>query len=303
MKKIILSAFIAFSIVSCSNDNDAAADTTATNHNGSVEVSFGNSFLQPSRTGKPVDRGSIPVAIDQITVDATNITTPTFPQSTTVFDLVTGGTQTKFFLDGLASGTNSFTAKATTNGPKVSDEAIYDDATNGALNAFNANKGVTPYAKYTATTSATIDFKAPKTIAFNMATSNGKLNTYVYTGPTITATSRKVIVTRATYTMIGGTPDPANDTVIDPAQIFNITGSKSFVSTWSNDLAIVGNYAVLVIDVYDQAGAQIETTSSTIIKIKASTTINTTIAITKDGITTSENEALFNFPDWIVEGN
>lgn len=286
--------FITFSIVSCSSDDNSpesifGMDTTK------VEASFGNSFLQPNTTGKNVERGTIPVAIDQIKVVATNITTPAFPVSTTVFDLVANGTgeETKFYIDGIASGTNSFTATATTNGLKTSSETIYDDAS--ALNAFNANKSVTPFAQYTATTSAQIVFTSPQKITFNMGTSNGKLNTYVYTGSTITATNRKVTVKRQTFDADG---TPINTT----PQTYDITGSKSFIATWSDDLAEAENYAVLDINVYAQDGTTIETTSQQKITIKASTTINTTIAVTKDGITTSENEATFNFPVWVVEG-
>ena len=298
MKKIIVAAFIAFSIVSCSDNDNLEGDISGIKTTR-VEASFGNSFLQPNKkNGKSVERGTIPVAIDQIAVVATNVSTPEFPESSTVFDLVANGTpgaEQKFFIEGIASGTNSFTANAITNGPKISSEMIYDDATNQALNSFNANKSITPFAQYTATTSAQIVFTSPKTIRFDMATSNGKLNTYVYTGPTITTSKRKVTVKRQTFNADG---TPINTT----PQTYDITGSKSFVSTWSDDSSVVGNYAILDIIVYAPDGTSVDITRQQKITIKASTTTNTTIAITKDGITTSENEATFNFPAWIVEG-
>ncbi|WP_035641407.1 hypothetical protein, partial [Flavobacterium gilvum] len=211
-------------------------------------------------------------------------------------DLVANGTagaDKKFFIEDIASGINSFTATAFTNGQKIVSETINDDVT--AKNIFNANKSATPYAKYTATTSADIIFTKPKAISFNMGTSNGKLNAYVYTGPTITATNRKVTVKAQTFNA-DNTPINTNP------QTYDITGAKSFVGSWSNELAVVGNYLVLDITVYAADNTTPEMTTTQRITVKASTTINTTIAITVDGITTSENEAMFNFPDWIVEG-
>ncbi|AOW08894.1 hypothetical protein [Flavobacterium gilvum] len=297
MKRFILASIIAFGFASCSsnNDDDSSQNVLRTTK---VETSFGNSFLQPvvNNTGKNVVRGTIPVAIDQITVIATNTTTPSFPPSTTVFDLVANGTagaEQKYFIDGIASGTNSFTANAITNGPKVSSETVTDDAT--AKNIFAANKATIPYAKYTATTSAQIVFTSPKVVTFNMGTSNGKLNTYVYTGPTLSAINRKVTVKSQKFNADG---TPINVT----PQTYDITGSNSFVSSWSDELAIAGSYRLLDISVYAPDGITVETTTTQKIIIKASTTVNTTIAITKDGITTSEDEATFVFPAWIVEG-
>jgi type IV secretory pathway protease TraF len=291
MKKIILAAFIAFSIVSCSDDNDTPAPTTT-----SVTAEFGNSFLQPKTTGKNVERGSIPVAIDKITVTATNISTPSVPLSPTVFDLVANGTagaEKKFLIEKIASGTNSFTATATTNGSKVSSSTIYTTDALG-LNAFNANKTATPYAEYEATTSATIVLTTPQTVAFNMATAQGKLNTYIYTDATVTNSNRKVTVQ--------GTSHKADGTVITTSTAFDITGSKSLVFVWSNELAVVGSYVVYEMKVYDALGNTVESTFTERITVKASTTINTTTVVTATGLTTSANEATFTFPIWQTEG-
>lgn len=294
MKSFILVSLIAFGFASCSDsdNNDYFENTPKTTR---VEASFGNSFLQPA-TGKNVVRGTIPVAIDQITVVTTNTTIQTFPPSTTVFDLVpngTAGADQKYYLEGIAAGINSFTATAITNGPKISSETVNEDDV--AKNFFNADKSTTPYAKYTATTSAQIVFASPKVITFNMGTANGKLNTYIYKGPILVASNRKVTVKVEKF-------NADNTPITTSPQTYELTGSKSLVDSWANEFAVAGSYLLLTINIYATNNTTIEFSGTQKIIIKASTTTNTTVALTIDGITTSEDEATFNFPAWIVEG-
>src|SRR6478752_3238618 len=96
MKKIILSAFIAFGIASCSND-ESSSEKESGIQTGTVQVAFGNSFLQPSKsTRKDVIRdGSIPTPIDDIKISRKFLEaggSASFPDNSTDFHFVSSGT-------------------------------------------------------------------------------------------------------------------------------------------------------------------------------------------------------------------
>ena len=291
MKKITLAAIIAFSFASCSKDHEASDLKSS-----KVMVTFGDSFLRPMKStsvSKNVDRGAgtIPVGIDQITVTAANTT---FPDATTVFNMTEGnGDGSIFYLDGIASGNNTFTATATTTATPEFTESKNTDVV--VKSTFEGKKISTPFAHYTATKSATINLTAAQTINFNMATSNGKLNTYIYTDPTLTASGRKVEVVSQLF--------KSDNTNINAPKTYAITGSYSYTSCWSDDLSVAGNYISIDIKVYASDGTTVENTYNNKIYVAAFTTTNTTMIVNAAGVTTSQTQATFNFPVWVTVDN
>jgi hypothetical protein len=297
MKKIILSAFIAFSIISCSNDDDAAPENISGTNTTSVTAKIGvGKDAFPSTTGKNVNRGTIPTTINQITVDVVN-NNSAIPTSQTIFDLVASGGETKFLIDNVASGSNVFTAKATTTGTSKLSVIPYNytsDATTEAM--IKGEKDAVPYAKYEAIVGMDIILGTPQEIIFPMLTNHGRIIGTVETASGLSASGRKIVVIAQRF-------DASNNSLAAAATI-DLTGNKSVIAVWNDDTAIKGNYMKYIVNVYnDAAGTTLEKTFEKTIAIQESTGITAKIAVTGEGLTESINYGTFTIPAWTEINN
>jgi hypothetical protein len=295
MKKIILAAFIAFGIVSCSDDNDSTPDNTTGLNTTSVTAKIGVGKDAFPTTGKNVNRGTLPTTINTITVDVVNNNTA-IPTSQTVFDLVANGGATEFSIENVASGSNTFTAKATTTGlPKLTViPYIYmNDATTDAK--IKAEKDAVPYAKYEAIVGMNIILGLKQEIVFPLLTNNGRIVGTIETASLLSASGRKVEVIAQRF--------DATNTSLAPAATIDLTGNKSVIAVWNDDTAIKGNYMKYIVNVYGPDGVTIEKTFNKTIAIIESTGITAKIAVTSEGLTESINYGTFTIPTWTEISN
>jgi hypothetical protein len=169
MKKILMIIVLLIAISSCSIEDDMNIETT------SVAVSTENEF-NVSTTGKNVQRGSIFAWISEMQIKATH---ESGYVSTTDFTLVANGTagaSTKFIMDNVMIGKNTFTASSKTTEPERLETAqILKTVSNTtAINNLNSRN---PYALYTST--APVNFTISQGIAQNinipMKTDNSRL--------------------------------------------------------------------------------------------------------------------------------
>lgn len=286
----MLSAFIALSIVSCSQDNDSPENISGINSTSiTAKIGVGKDAF-PNTTGKNVNRGTIPTTINTITVDVVN-NNPAFPSAQTVFDLVSTGGASQFLIENVASGSNTFTAKATTIGTPKLSVVPYDYVSDGNTDAkITAEKNAVPYAKYEAVVGMNIILGAPQEILFPLLTNNGRIIGTVETGSVLSGTGRKVGVIAQRF-------DP-NNSALAPEATFDLTGSKSVIAVWNDDTAIKGNYMKYIVNVYGPDGLTIEKTFDKTIAIIESTGITTKITITYEGLTESINYGTFTIPAW-----
>jgi hypothetical protein len=296
MKKIILSALIAFSIVSCSHDNNSPGDTTVLKK-GSVTAKFDvGKDAFPTTTNKNTNRGTIPTTINRITVDVVN-TNPGIPANQTVFDLVASGGETKFLIDNVSSGANVFTAKATTTGlPKltVAPYNYTNDATTDAM--IKGERDAVPYAKYEAIVGMDIILGTPQEIIFPLLTNHGRIIGTVETESLLTASGRKVEVIAQRF--------DTNNTSLAPSITIDLTGNKSVIAVWNDDSAVKGNYIKYIVNIYNNAaGTILEKTFEKTIAIQESTGITAKITITSEGLTESINYGTFTIPAWTEISN
>lgn len=290
MKKIMLAAFIALSIVSCSEDNDSPENISGINSTTvTAKIGVGKDAF-PNTTGKNVNRGTIPTTINTIAVDVVN-NNEAIPASQTVFDLVSSGGANQFLIENVASGGNTFTAKATTTGtPKltVAPYIFTNEATTDAM--LKGEKDAVPYAKYEAVVGMNIVLGTPQEIVFPLQTNNGRIIGTVETASQLSATGRKVEVIAERFY--------ANNTpVLGPITI-DLTGNKSVIAVWNDNTAVKGNYMTYIVNVYGPDGITIEKTFNKRITIIESTGITTKITITNEGLTESTNYGTFTIPAW-----
>lgn len=290
MKKIMLAAFIALSIVSCSEEND-----TPENESGIIttsvtaKIGVGKDAF-PNTTGKNVNRGTIPTTINTITVDAVN-NNAAIPASQTIFDLVSTGGANQFLIENVASGGNTFTAKATTTGTPKLSVVPYDYVSDANTDAkITAEKNAVPYAKYEAVVGMNIILGAPQEVLFPLLTNHGRIIGTVETGPVLSGTGRKVEVIAQRF-------DTSN-TSLAPAATFDLTGNKCVIAVWNDDTAVKGNHMTYIVNVYGPDGLTIEKTFNKTIAILESTGITTKITITYEGLTESINYGTFTIPAW-----
>ncbi|MDR6845182.1 hypothetical protein [Flavobacterium granuli] len=290
MKKIILVAFIALGIVSCSSEDDSPEDISGINTaTVTAKIGVGKDAF-PGTTGKNVNRGTIPTTINTITVDVVN-NNPAIPSNQTIFDLVGSGGANQFLIENVASGSNTFTAKATTTGtPKLTVEPYNhtNDATTDAM--LKGEKDAVPYAKYEAVVGMSITLGTPQEIVFPLLTNHGRIIGTVETAALLSATDRRVEVIAERFY--------ANNTpVLGPITI-DLTGNKSVIAAWNDDTAVKGNYMKYIVNVYGPDGLTIEKTFNKTITIIESTGITSKITITNDGLTESINYGTFTIPAW-----
>jgi hypothetical protein len=292
MKKLILSAIIAFSIVSCSTDENDTIPTDTTGINTttvSAKIGVGKDAF-PSTTGKNVNRGTIPTTINTITVDVVN-NNGAIPTSQTIFDLVSSGGESQFLIENVASGGNTFTAKATTTGTAKLTVVPYNYVSDANTDAkITAEKNAVPYAKYEAVVGMNIVLGIAQEIVFPLLTNHGRIIGTVETGSVLTATGRKVEVIAQRF--------DATNTSLAPAATFDITGNKCVIAAWNDDTAVKGNYMKYIVNVYGADGITIEKTFNKTIAIMESTGITSKISVTGEGLTESINYGTFTIPVW-----
>jgi hypothetical protein len=292
MKKIILAAFIAFSIVSCSDDNNSAPENISGTNTTSVTAKIGvGKDAFPSTTGKNVNRGTIPTTINTITVDVVN-NNGAIPASQTIFDLVASGGETQFFIENVASGGNTFTAKATTTGSSKLTVVPYNYISDANTDAkITAEKNAVPYAKYEAVVGMNIILGSAQEILFPMLTNNGRIIGTVETSTVLSNSGRKVEVIAERFYA-------DNSSIAGPITV-DLTGSKSVIAAWNDDKAVKGNYMKYIVKIYnDAAGTTLEKTFDKTISIIESTGITAKITITGEGLTESINYGTFTIPAW-----
>lgn len=141
MKKVLLIIVLLIAIPSCSNEDDETFIETTT-----VAISTDNEILA-STTGKNVQRGSMFAWISEIQIIATHTSGYV---STTDFTLVNNGTSgagTKFIMDNVMIGNNTFTATSKTTEPeRLETSQVYrNEAFATTISNLNARN---PYALY-----------------------------------------------------------------------------------------------------------------------------------------------------------
>jgi hypothetical protein len=295
MKKIILTAIVAFSIVSCSSD-DKTQDPIGTKNTTSVTAKIGMGKDAFPTTGKNVNRGTIPTTINRITIDVVNNNTAILPTQT-IFDLVASGGETKFLIENVSSGSNVFTAKATTTGISKVTVAPYiytNDATTDAM--IKGERDAVPYAKYEAIVGMDIILGTPQEILFPLLTNHGRIIGTVESASLLAATGRKVEVIAQRFF--------SDDTPISSAVTVDLTGKKSVIAVWNDDTAVKGNYMKYVVNIYNNTeGTILEKTFEKNIAIQESTGITAKITITNEGLTESINYGTFTIPAWTEINN
>jgi hypothetical protein len=295
MKKIILAAILAFNIVSCSDDHDCPQNITGTNATA-VTAKFGVGKDAFPTTGKSVNRGDIPTTINRITVDVVNSNSAILPNQT-VFDLVASGGATQFLIDNVASGSNNFTAKATTTGGSKLSLEPYDFISNDDTDAkIAAKKNAVPHANYEAVVGMNIILGTAQEIAFPLLTNHGRLIVDMETATILSNTGRKVEVISQRFN--------ADHTPISAVTTNDLTGNKSLIAVWNDDTALKGNYTKYTVNVYnDAAGTTLEKTFERTITIIESTGITSKLTITGEGLTESINYGTFTVPEWTEISN
>ena len=294
MKKIILASLVAVSILSCSSNDNESPEITGKNTT-IVMAKFGvGEEAFPTSKGLTVNRGTIPTTINRITVHVENINTAV-PSSQTIFDMVSFGGASDFFIEDVASGMNTFTAKATTTGTAKTAAYLYNFVSNADTDAkLDAEKSEVPYANYEAVKSTNIILGTPQTIAFSLLTDNGRLICNIETGAILSASNRKIEVTKQRFDSTGSPIDQQPSTI-------DISSDKSILYVWNDDTSLAGSYLQIFVKVYNADGVTIEKTFQKKTTIKASTGITSKITITGQGLTESINEGTFSFPVWTEE--
>lgn len=291
MKKIILAAFITFGIVSCSTGDEPVGNISAKNTTTvTAKIGVGKDAF-PNTTGKNVNRGTIPTTINTITVDAVN-NNNAIPASHTVFDLVGSGGANQFLIEDVASGGNTFTAKATTTGVAKLTVVPYNYVSDANTDAkITAEKNAVPYAKYEAVVGMDIVLGAPQEVVFPLLTNHGRIIGTVETASLLSASGRRVEVIAERFyednTSVSGAP-----------LIIDLTGNKSVIAVWNDDTAVKGNYFKYIIKIYGPDGTTIEKTFNKTIAIIESTGITSKITVTGEGLTESINYGTFTIPAW-----
>jgi hypothetical protein len=168
MKKILLIIVLLIAIPSCSIEDDITPQTT------SVGISTANEFAV-STTDKNVQRGSLFAWISEMQIKATHSSGYV---STTDFTLVANGTAgagTKFIMDQVIIGDNTFTATSKTNEPERLETAQVprSEAFTTTMSNLNARN---PYAVYTNTAPVnfTIIQDAAQNVNIPMKTDNSR---------------------------------------------------------------------------------------------------------------------------------
>jgi hypothetical protein len=191
MKKILMIIVLLIAMSSCSIEDDINMETT------SVAVSAGNEF-SVSTTGKNIQRGTLFAWISEMQIKATH--TASGYISTTDFTLVANGTSgagTKFIMDNVMIGSNTFTASSKTTEPERLETAQVLKTVSNATAISNLNSR-NPYALYTsiAPVNYTITQGTAQNVNIPMKTDNSRLialfnsenvNT-VYLGKTVNIT-------------------------------------------------------------------------------------------------------------------
>jgi len=170
MKKTILFVLTLLAISSCSVDEEMQVETT------SVEVSTRNEFIITARD-KNVQQGNIYGWINELQVVATNLASGIV--STTNFNLVPNGTPgaaSKFIIDNVIIGKNTFTALSKTNVIEKLETAQVSKSVSfsKAINDLNSRN---PYALYTSAVPVTIDIIQgnSQNVVIPMKTDNSRL--------------------------------------------------------------------------------------------------------------------------------
>jgi len=293
MKNLILSLVIIASVItSCSNDE--TTPTTSQYSKVIATIGIGENAFPSTRAN--VNRGTIPTTINRITVDVVN-NNPAFIPTQTVFDLVNSGGASQFLIENVASGGNTFTAKAATTGASKLSVTPYEYVSDADTDAkIKAAQDAVPYANYTAIAGLDVILGQAQEIRFPMLTSNGRLIGTVETSPLLSASGRKITVTEQRFA--------EDNTPVGDLLTFDITGGKSVIAVWNDASAIQGSYIGYVVKVYnDAAGTNVEKTFEKKIVIKASTGITSKTTISSEGLTESINYGTFTFPTWTEENH
>jgi hypothetical protein len=155
MKKVLLLIILLIAIPSCSvEDNEPSNETTT------VAISTTNEFTATT-TGKNVQRGNLFAWISEMQIKATHSSGYVSTTDFTLVDNGTPGAGTKFLMDNVLTGNNSFTATSKTNEPERLETAQVNltESFTTTMDNLNARN---PYALYTS--------KSPVNFAITLGT-------------------------------------------------------------------------------------------------------------------------------------
>jgi hypothetical protein len=250
MKKVLLIIVLLIAIPSCSNEDDETFIKTTT-----VAISTDNEIIA-STTGKNVQRGSMFAWISEMQIEATHSSGYVSTNDFTLVNNGTAGAGTRFIMDKVEIGNNTFSASSKTNEPERL-EATQFPRPNGAtsptnsviINQFNTLNNRNPYAVYTSTNpvNSTIAEGIAQEINIPMKTENSRIIA-VFASDDIKAGNSDNVVTITCY---------VNGVSFGPTATCN--GSMNAAYYWSDRNSIAGksisfriaNNDKGVLDIYD----------------------------------------------------
>jgi hypothetical protein len=267
MKKILLIIVFLTALSSCSAEDDTNIETT------SVSISTENEF-NTSTAGKNVQRGSLFAWISEMQIVAVHSGGYV---STTNYTLVANGTagaDTKFFMDAVMIGNNSFTASSkTTETEKLETAQV---SISEAFTTTIANlKARNPYALYTSTNPVnyTITPGTVQNVSIPMSTYNSRFIA-LFTTEDIAGGNSGNIVTITSY---------VNGVLYGPSA--TCSKSKNATFYWSNKNSIAGKSIYFKIVNNDRG--TLDTYYTTSILLKASNTVKIRYTIKDNSFTTT----------------
>lgn len=278
MKRIILSALIAMTLVSCSEEETAIKTT---------DVAFLVSSPAPSATtSKQVQRGeNIPVWVNRIDVTAVSGSYSKSEQ----FDLVVSNSEKNFIVSDVLIGSNVFTAVTTTDSAKkyvLAPSSGTAEAKVAELKAHN------PYVLYTGTKTQVIN-ATNNIVNIDMTTKHGRIISVFQLDNN--SAFRNGYEATITATVDG--ESSAGTTKVQQSGIVYFE--------WSNDKALEGKKVVFKVDISPvNNNNNLHTIYYCEQTIKASTSISCIYTISKDNAPnpyTNENKLTFTFQKWSEE--
>jgi hypothetical protein len=149
MKKLVLIVALLIAISSCSTEDDMVPK------NITVAISTNNEFMA-STTNKNVQRGSMYAWISEMQIKATHESGYVTITDFTLVNNGTPGSDTKFMMDNVQLGKNTFTASSKTKEPERLETTQFSRPNGGTsptntviINQFNTLNSRNPYAIYT----------------------------------------------------------------------------------------------------------------------------------------------------------
>lgn len=286
LKSVIVALAFAITLFSCSTEDTTTQDQSIQKTNVAFVV---DQPAQPT-TGKQIKRGTIPVWVNTIKIQAvSNVFNEYSVQDTYTFDNQNGAAY--IGLDNVAVGSNNFISSTTTDSPQFYQLTNYTVSA-GSFNdkfdtALNNIDNENPYVLYNGNTTSTIASTGTNVVTIPMTTLNGRLLSVFQVTDSLKALGLQAKITASV-------PGLASLNVITK-------GNELATFKWS-DINSIHNkevtYKVEVSAINNQS--VILKTYEIKQKVVGSTSISCYYTIDGDGITFTRNDVkiTLNFQEW-----